>query len=138
MGNQLHDGAGQPVRLLGVNRAGTEYACAQGWGIFDGPHDADSVAAMRAWGINAVRVPLNEHCWLGLDDVPAKYGGANYQAAIRAWVDTLRAVGLYVILDLHWAAPAGQRADRLRPMPDRDYAPAFWREVATAYAGDGA
>jgi endoglucanase len=137
-GKQLRDGAGQPVRLLGVNRAGTEYACAQGWGIFDGPHDADSVAAMRAWGINAVRVPLNEHCWLGLADVPAKYGGEVYQAAIRDWVDTLRAAGLYVILDLHWAAPAGQRADRLRPMPDHDYAPTFWREVATAYAGDGA
>ncbi|HEY8598128.1 MAG TPA: hypothetical protein VIL85_06835, partial [Thermomicrobiales bacterium] len=57
-GAQLIDAAGQPVRLLGVNRAGTEYACIQGWGLFDGPHDAASVAAIRSWGSNAVRVPL--------------------------------------------------------------------------------
>src|SRR5260370_12903024 len=37
VGTQLVDSTGQPVRLRGVNRSGTEYACAQGWGIFDGP-----------------------------------------------------------------------------------------------------
>lgn len=135
---QLIDATGQPIRLLGVNRAGTEYACIQGWGIFDGPHDAASVAAMRTWGINAVRVPLNEQCWLGVEGIPANLGGAAYQAAIREWVRLLRQAGLYVILDLHWAAPAGTRADDLRPMPDRDYAPIFWREVATAYRDDSA
>ena len=93
---------------------------------------------MRSWGINAVRVPLNEHCWLGLGDVPAAYSGANYRAAIAAWVATLRAAGLYVILDLHWSAPPGFPADRQRPMPDRDYAPTFWRQVATTYGKDGA
>jgi len=36
-GNQLMDQAGRAVRLRGVDRSGTEYACAQGWGIFDGP-----------------------------------------------------------------------------------------------------
>lgn len=135
---QLLDATGQPVRLLGVNRAGTEYACIQGWRIFDGPHDAASVAAMRTWGLNAVRVPLNEQCWLGVEGVPANLGGAAYQAAIREWVRTLRQAGLYVILDLHWAAPAGTRADKLLPMPDRDYAPTFWREVAAAYRDDSA
>lgn len=137
-GDQLVDAGGRAVRLLGVNRSGTEFSCIQGRGIFDGPHDATVAAAMRSWGVNAVRVPLNEHCWLGLDDVPEPFRGAAYQEAIRAWVGTLRAAGLYVILDLHWAAPAGQRADRLRPMPDRDHAPAFWREVATAYGDDSA
>jgi len=137
-GAQLIDANGQPVRLLGVNRAGTEYACIQGWGIFDGPHDAASVAAMRSWGINAVRVPLNEHCWLGLDTVPTGLGGEAYRTAIHDWVATLRAAGMYVILDLHWAAPQGLPADQLRPMPDRDYAPEFWRQVAAAYRDDSA
>ncbi len=137
-GHRLIDANGQAIRLLGVNRAGTEYACAQGWGIFDGPHDAASVAAIRSWGSNAVRVPLNEHCWLGLDTVAPGLGGLIYQAAIREWVATLRAAGLYVILDLHWTAPPGRKADRQWPMPDRDYSPSFWREVATSYRGDGA
>ena len=135
---QLIDATGQAIRLLGINRAGTEYACMQGWGIFDGPYDAASIAAMRTWGINAVRVPLNEQCWLGVEGVPDTLGGAAYQRAIRGWVDALRLAGLYVILDLHWAAPAGTRADKLLPMPDRDYAPTFWREVATAYRDDSA
>jgi endoglucanase len=135
---QLIDATGQPIRLLGINRAGTEYACIQGWGIFDGPHDAAAIAAMRTWGINAVRVPLNEQCWLGVEGVSDAYSGVAYQRAIREWVDALRLAGLYVILDLHWAAPAGTRADQLLPMADRDYAPRFWREVATAYKDDSA
>jgi endoglucanase len=65
-GNNLVDGHGRIVRLLGVNRSGAEYACAQGWGFWDGPVDDASIRAMTSWGINAVRLPLNEACWLGL------------------------------------------------------------------------
>jgi len=36
-GSQLVDGSAAPLRIAGVNRSGSEYACAQGWGIFDGP-----------------------------------------------------------------------------------------------------
>ena len=58
-GNQLVNGAGQVVRLHGVNRSGTEYACIQGWGIFDGPTDDAALQSIKAWHTNAVRVPLN-------------------------------------------------------------------------------
>src|SRR5712671_7022076 len=76
-GNQLVDSAGHALRLRGVNRSGTEYACAQGWGIFDGPSDSTSIAAIASWHVNAVRVPLNEDCWLGINGVNLSYGGAN-------------------------------------------------------------
>src|SRR6516225_12216455 len=66
-GNRLVDQNGTPMRLLGVNRSGTEYACAQGWGIFDGPSDSASARAIVSWEANAVRVPLNETCWLGIN-----------------------------------------------------------------------
>src|SRR5215470_8869578 len=79
-GNHLVDQNGTPVRLLGVNRSGAEYACAQGWGIFDGPSDATSIAAIAAWHVNAVRVPLNEDCWLGINGVNPSYGGVNYRS----------------------------------------------------------
>jgi hypothetical protein len=36
-GNRILDRDGRQVLFQGVNRSGTEYACAQGWGIFDGP-----------------------------------------------------------------------------------------------------
>ena len=48
-GNHLVNQDGQIVRLTGVNRSGAEYACAEGWGIWDGATDSDSaVLAMAA------------------------------------------------------------------------------------------
>src|SRR5579864_5735189 len=89
VGNHLVDN-GNTVVLRGVNRSGAEYACDQGWGIFDGPADDPSVAAIASWGVNAVRVPINEDCWLGINGIAAAYSGANYQSAIVAFVGLLR------------------------------------------------
>src|SRR6266705_4014692 len=102
-GNQLVDATARPVRLRGVNRSGAEYACAQGWGIFDGPSDSASVAAIASWRANAVRVPLNETCWLGINGVAPAYSGDSYRRAIAAYVALLNRAGLVVILDLHWS-----------------------------------
>jgi Cellulase (glycosyl hydrolase family 5)/Fibronectin type III domain len=132
-GNQLLNAAGQPLRLFGVNRSGAEYKCVVGGagaGIFSGPTDAASIAAMASWHINAVRVPLNEHCWLGINGVNPAYGGANYQRAIATYVADLNAAGLVAILDLHWNAPGGTLAQKQQPMADADHAPAFWTSVA--------
>ena len=133
VGNQLVNGAGQPVRLLGVNRSGTEYACIQGWGIFDGPSDAASIQAIASWHTNAVRVPLNQDCWLAVKGAPAAYSGAAYQTAIANYVTALNTAGFVVILELHWSAPASQQATGMNPMPDRDYSITFWQQVANAY-----
>lgn len=135
-GNLLIDGQGRPVRLLGLNRSGTEYRCAEENGFFAGPSDAASIEVMKSWHINAVRVPLNESCWLGLGGIPAEFSGGAYRAAVRGYVDRLEAAGLYVILDLHWAAPGSNRAGGLIAMPDADHALDFWRSVATEYRED--
>lgn len=130
---QILDKDNQVVSLLGVTRSGTEYACIQNDGIFDGPNDAASVQAMVDWKVTVVRVPLNEDCWLAINDAPAIVSGANYQRAISDYVDLLNRSGLIVILDLHWSAPGKQKATKLQPMPDRDHAVEFWRQVAAAY-----
>lgn len=132
-GNRLVDGNGDTVRLLGVNRSGTQYACIEGWGIFDGPHNQASVDAMKAWNITAVRVSLNEDCWLGINGVNPKYGGVNYQSAIEGYVNLLNANGLVVVLDLHRAAPGTKKALNELVMADRDHAPAFWASVGAAF-----
>ncbi|TMF12366.1 MAG: glycoside hydrolase family 5 protein [Chloroflexi bacterium] len=137
-GNHLVNGSGQAIRLLGVNRSGTEYACIQGWGIFDGPNDATSVAAMAAWHINAVRIPMNEDCWLNINGVSPAYGGAPYQGAIQSYVKLLHQYGLYAILDLHWNAPGTTKATGQQVMPDADHAPAFWTSVASVFKSDPA
>jgi len=47
--------AGQRQRPAGRaarrGRSGTEYACVQGNGIFDGPNDQASITAMKNWGV---------------------------------------------------------------------------------------
>ena len=124
------------MRLLGVNRSGAEYACQQGWGFFDGPVGASSIRAMKSWRIDAVRLPLNETCWLGINGIGPRFGGVAYRAAIQGYVDRLEHAGLYVILDLHVAAPGVGQATSILPLPDADHAPDFWRSVATAFLAD--
>jgi hypothetical protein len=93
---------------------------------------------MKSWHINAVRVPLNEDCWLGINGVKAGLGGDAYRGAIHAWVDRLHAAGLYVVLDLHVAAPGAQTSLGIIPMADADHAPDFWRSVAADFRSDPA
>jgi hypothetical protein len=65
--NRLVDASGNVLRLLGINRSGSEYMCVGGWSVFDGPVDSTAIAAIKAWHVNAVRVPLNEDCWLNIN-----------------------------------------------------------------------
>src|SRR5689334_15758866 len=78
-GNRLLDKSGRVVSLQGVNRSGPEYACVQGWGIFDGPNDSRSIGALATWHVNVVRVPINEDCWLGINGINPRFAGANYR-----------------------------------------------------------
>jgi hypothetical protein len=135
-GNRLVDSHGRVVHWHGVNRSGTEYACIQGWGIFDGPGDAASVKAMSTWKINAVRVPINEDCWLGINGVKRAYGGARYRAAIVRYVKLLHSYGMYAELSLMWAAPGKYKATYQPASPDADHSPALWRSLARTFRKD--
>jgi len=137
-GTELLNSQNQQVILRGVNRSGSEYACIQGWGFFDGPADAASVQAIANWKINAVRIPLNEDCWLSINGAPAAYSGTAYQQAIVNFVTLLNQHGIYAILELHWSAPGTFPAINQAPMPDRDHSVTFWQQVATTFKGDTA
>lgn len=106
----------------------------QGWGIFDaGKHDYSLVTGIKSWKANAVRVPLNEDCWLGINGIKPEYSGANYQNAIAEYVKMFTDSGLVVVLDLHWTAPGSQQAKAQTPMPDIDHSVDFWRSVARKF-----
>jgi endoglucanase len=146
-GNKLVNASGQTVVLHGVDRSGTEYACVQGNGIFDGPNDQASITAMKNWGVTAVRVPLNEACWNAESYVNAAYAGANYISAIKAYVSLLNANGMVAILDLHWtdglytgnsAGCSSAEATCQKPMPDAAQAIPFWTSVASTFKGNDA
>lgn len=136
MGHQIQNGNGQEVRIHGVNRSGSEYACVQGYGFFDGPADAASIQAIKSWKVNAIRIPLNEDCWLGINGAPAAYSGAAYRTAIANYVSLVTGAGLAAIVDLHWSAPGTSLASSQQPMADRDHAPTFWAQVAAAFKGN--
>ncbi len=137
VGNEIRDQNDATVRLLGVNRSGSEYSCVQGNGFFDGPVDDAAIAAMTGWKSNVVRVPLNEDCWLAINGVPAQYAGDAYKTAIGDFVDRLLAHGLYVIVELHWSAPGATLATQQVAMPDQDHALAFWADVAATFRDRG-
>jgi hypothetical protein len=135
-GTRLIDKDGVPLQLRGVNRMGGEYMCIQNQArAFDGPIDQPSIDAMKAWRMNVVRLPLNEHCWLGIGGNPQ---AEPYRAAVQDYVDRLVANGLYVILDLHWSAPSGQVAAGLQAMPNTSYSRDFWFSVATRFKNNPA
>jgi hypothetical protein len=135
-GNQMLNGANQPIRLLGVNRSGGEFMCIHNKSIWDGPADDASIEAMLTWRINAIRLPLNEDCWLNINGVGTATSGATYQQAVVDFVNRLNNHGLIVILDLHWSAPGTTQANKQSAMPDSDHAPAFWESVAQTFKGN--
>lgn len=135
-GNRLLDAQGRRVQFHGVNRSGTEYACIQGWGIFDGPSNAASVRAIASWHVNAVRIPLNEDCWLGINGVKPRFAGANYRRAIIDYVHLLHRYGMYAELSLMWGAPGAYRATYQSGAPDADHSPTMWASMASTFKHD--
>jgi hypothetical protein len=137
-GNQLVDSAGTSVVFHGADMSGTEFVCVQGWtdDPFGGQPEDDpaTFAAMKSWGIEVVRIPLNEDCWLGING--AHIGGSAYRQPVIKLVRDLEADGFYVILDLHWSAPGTQEAESQNPAPDEDHAPTFWTSVAQTFKSD--
>ncbi len=136
-GKNFIDGSGKTVRLHGINRSGSEYACTYG-SYFDGPSDASSIDAMLPWHINTVRVPVNEQCWLGINGLPSGYSAAQYQQAMTTYINLLVSKKMYVVLDLHWTAAGTNKSNAQTPMPDRDHAPAFWASAANTFKNNPA
>lgn len=150
-GNHLVGGKGKTVRLIGVNRSGSEYACSgpdgeggNGYGFFQGAVNDRAIKAMKTWRINAVALPLNEACWLGgYGDLKPEFSGEPYRAAIEGYVARLNAHGIYVVLRLSGSGPGNNvygaaPGDSEMPMADADHSLDFWRSVATRFAANHA
>jgi endoglucanase len=143
-GNHLVDASGNVLQLRGVNVSGLEFVAVQGWDPAN-PWGAQTGTAtpdwntMKTWDINAVRIPLNEASWLGYtctDSSGANRNpdpGANYKATVANTVSSATAAGLYVILDLHWTAPAAFCPLAQNQMADADNSVSFWSSIATEF-----
>jgi endoglucanase len=137
-GHNIVNGAGTPIQLAGVNVSGAEGAADSPGDIWRG--QAPDFAAMKAWGIQVVRIAIAEANWLGLCSLTLAQGvtAAVFQAAIQAAVTAANAAGMYVILDLHIVAVPNLCPNGQNPMADAEYSPTFWSQVAAAYKNNPA
>ncbi len=118
-GNKIMDcKTGSQKIFKGIARPSMEWDRA-GWNI-----NYNDLSRIAAWKANVVRYSLNQSYWLD----SAK--GALYQAYVDRVVKWTLALGMDVILDLHWLTN-GQAT-----MPD-DKSPTFWTQVANKYKNDG-
>jgi hypothetical protein len=143
-GDKLVNGDDTVIRLLGVDANLTESQCVDSHTV-SGSNPLNSAEAedIASWKINAVRVPLNEDCWLGINGVSingesAAASAVTYQTAIENWISALNSAGIIAILDLHWAAPGTYPSNQQWPMADEDHAPTFWTSLATTFKSNPA
>lgn len=112
----------------------------EGIGFYDGPRPSQNeMTTMRTWSINAVRIPLNEDCWLGINYNAnnQQYFGTPYQNTIKDFVYTyLIPNGITPILDLQFTAPGTVPATGLEMLPDYDHSANFWSSVVGMFGGD--
>ncbi|HUN62145.1 MAG TPA: cellulase family glycosylhydrolase [Candidatus Sulfotelmatobacter sp.] len=149
-GNTFVDGSGNVIQLRGVNLSGMEFVAIQGWDPSDptggqfGQANNPKWSAINAWKANVVRIPLNEDSWLALtctDTSGVVHNadpGNNYKQALASLVSEANAAGLYVILDLHWAAPGNACPMLQSQMADADHSIDFWTSIADTYKNNPA
>ena len=149
-GNTFVNGAGKTVQLRGVNLSGLEFTAVAGWdpsdptgGNFGQPLNP-KWSAISAWKAGIVRIPLNEDSWLGLTCTDTDGAmrnadpGNNYKQTVANLVQEANAAGIYVILDLHWAAPGTSCPQLQSQMADSDHSLAFWTSIANTYKNNPA
>jgi hypothetical protein len=135
VGHNLVDANGRVVRLIGVNRFGH---CSTGV-VMHGPVDQSSVDLLKLWHINAVRIIMNEDCWLGINGMPG--GGlsaASLHSQITTYINLLNQNGIYVIFDLHTNAPGTLQSTAQQVMADEDHAINYWSSVAGTFKNNPA
>jgi endoglucanase len=152
-GNHLIDAKGAVLQLRGVDVSGLEFAPIDGSPQPDGwGGQKPNLTAIKAWKVNALRIPLNEASYLGYmtfntdgsQHNPDPMG--NYKQVVQQIVTDATAQGMYVILDLHKNAPKGTVNGTLmqvapesatqNQMADADNSVAFWTAIATAFKGN--
>lgn len=124
-GNHIVDDNGNTVVLRGASRWSLEFSCG------DGHFNVSDFLAMKSWGMNTVRLPLNENYFLFPSLCQNQYMNTFQTAIAHA-----ESQGMYVILDLHWVSPYDDTGrGGLFPLTDSK-AKGVWQQLAQTYKND--
>jgi hypothetical protein len=115
---------GNIVTLRGASNWELEFGCNA-----NGHYQPSDMAAMKTWGMNAVRFNLNSTSWLvGANGCSS----AEYQNEVKKAVTNAKNVGMYAILDLQWLAPNSGENEPMAYPQDAT----FWQQVSQTYGND--
>ena len=121
-GNKLVDGSGHTIQLEGAVVPLPQ--C-------DTPI-RQIVPPMATWYFNAVRLAMDEECWLGINGETGRS-----QATSISYIQQLEANGMYVIIGIAYSAPGNLPASSGQPMPNA-HTIDFWTSIAAAFKNDRA
>jgi hypothetical protein len=145
-GSKILDHNGQPVIFKGVNW--------EGFNEFWDHHQQMSmtntdIQQAQLWGVNLVRVQLDEEFWNGSCPVPGYDPpgmSADYRQQVETMVANITAAQMLALIDLHVTnrgpcdgqtappPPGAQPAGFAYPLPDLTGARGFWETVTTEFS----
>lgn len=113
----------RPFRARGITRSTVEAGCPPSTSIWDGPVDDASVRALRARGINTVRMSLSDACWRN-GSLSSLTDRNAYLTEVAAYARRLIRHGITPIV-----APRATAATSIE---------SFWLDAARAFRDDNA
>lgn len=145
VGNKLTDLYGNVLQLQGENVTGLSEREPSMWNGFYNTTVSTWISIKNAWHMNVIRLPVNEYDWR---HNTSSAGGRSYQIIVETTVANIIASGMYVIIDLHWAAPNGYTSSACGSAPgcadgqpgylNTDNSPDFWTSVASTFKNNPA
>jgi hypothetical protein len=156
-GNSLANGAAVPTQLRGGNIQDYAFslmrgnADASGWGINGGANEGangPNLEYLKKWRMNAIRIGINEACWLGYKCYSTAVNGdgttgcinpdpnapsESYQRQITRQIAALNSIGCYVILTLAGTNPGRSAPGGQDFMANQDNSISCWQSIASIY-----
>ncbi len=135
VGSTIVDSTGAPVYLHGVDWPSLDWSCTGQWANAsqNGVNPAEFQIMATQWGVNAVRIPVNENFWLSSSSSYCP----SYSSTVAKVVSLVEQQGMIPIIDLHTGGPINTTTPKNGPecAPDAGSA-TFWKQVASAYRTD--
>ncbi|MGC4892213.1 Ig-like domain-containing protein [Micromonospora sp. DT31] len=114
----------RPYRPRGIVRSAVPGGCAWGPIRWDGPVDDASVGALRARGVNAVRVVLSDACFVYTGSPTDRQNRVGYLDEVARYVDRLVRAGITPVVSLRQSDILATRS--------------FWSAAAEVFGDDNA